>query len=160
MENNNKKEEKKISEKFWKFVLVVVVVIGHYIGYYSVSSVSDMKSEKTYCGIIAYKSSEEVPIKHGTSTELYLGIDFEEIGRKAIEVDVDTYFSSKKGDTVCFSLDKRQAGIYHTTAMREIFIFLSFIVGLFAIIVDIVFLVMFGDKIIKRFNNYLDGKQH
>ena len=63
---------------------------------------------KTYidCGNVVSKSSDEVAIKHGTRTELYLNVQFENSGFKSVECGPTTYFSKKKGDNVCFEFNE------------------------------------------------------
>lgn len=57
------------------------------------------------CGVIKSKSTDEVAIKHGTSTELYLNVQFEKTGFIAMEVGPTTYFKFQKGNKVCFDLE-------------------------------------------------------
>lgn len=56
------------------------------------------------CGIVESKSSDEVAIKNGSETQLYLNVRFKNAGFKSILCTPTTYFSKKKGDTVCFML--------------------------------------------------------
>lgn len=65
---------------------------------------NDSVKYKTECGIVVSKSADEIVIKHGTQTELYLNIQFEKSGFKSIEVEPTLYFQKKKGDRVCFEL--------------------------------------------------------
>lgn len=59
----------------------------------------------TDCGKIISKSNDEVAIKHGNRTELYLNIQFNKSGFKSIKVNPTTYFKNKVGETICFDLD-------------------------------------------------------
>lgn len=70
--------------------------------------VSPMNVYKTECGIVKSKSADEIVIKHGTQTELYLNIQFEKSGFKSIEVEPTLYFQKKKGDKICLSLYDRE----------------------------------------------------
>lgn len=74
------------------------------------------KERPTYldCGKVVSKSNDEVTIKHGTRTELYLNIQFNKSGFRSIECDPTTYFSKKVGDSVCFDLDQKTSFWYKT----------------------------------------------
>lgn len=58
------------------------------------------------CGNIISKSNDEVTIKRGIRTELYLNIEFEKSGFRSIKCNPTTYFSKQIGQTVCFNLNK------------------------------------------------------
>lgn len=55
-------------------------------------------------GTIISKSYDEVAIKHGTSTELYLNVQFDKSGFRAMEVGPTTYFKFKKCQRITFDL--------------------------------------------------------
>lgn len=61
-------------------------------------------------GTVISKSQDEVTIKHGTQTELYLNIQFDNVGFKSIEVEPTTYFGSAVGERVSFGLIKEKSG--------------------------------------------------
>jgi hypothetical protein len=92
----------------------------------------------TDCGKIISKSSDEVAIKHGTQTELYLNIQFEKSGFKAINVAPTDYFHYKKGENICFDLAEED----------QIFGRLTWIIGA-------INLVLGGFIILFAFLNYL-----
>jgi hypothetical protein len=73
---------------------------------YSVGYFITQEASPTFvdCGRLISKSNDEVAIKHGTKTELYLNIQFEKSGFKSIPATPTTYFSKHKGDYVCFNL--------------------------------------------------------
>ena len=64
------------------------------------------------CGWVVSKSSEEVTIKHGVNTDLYLNVKFEKTGFKSVKVYPTTYFKYNRGDFVCFNLDKKVSPAY------------------------------------------------
>ena len=64
------------------------------------------------CGIVKSKSYDEVAIKHGSRTQLYLNIQFEKSGFRSIECEPTTYFSKNVGDYVCFELEDKSADSY------------------------------------------------
>ena len=55
--------------------------------------------------------TEEVQSKHGARVDLYLGIEFEGLGRHDIYTDIDKYITSKVGDNVCVEVRPRQVGL-------------------------------------------------
>jgi hypothetical protein len=61
-------------------------------------------------GTVISKSQDEVTIKNGTQTELYLNIQFDKVGFKSIEVEPTTYFGSDVGERVSFGLIKEKTG--------------------------------------------------
>lgn len=86
------------------------------------------------CGKIQSKSSDEVAIKHGTQTELYLNIQFEKAGFKAINVNTTDYFHYQKGDKVCFDLAEKNQVFHRLTWMMgglNIVIAILIILGVF-----------------------------
>jgi hypothetical protein len=62
-------------------------------------------------GTVISKSQDEVTIKYGTKTELYLNIQFDNVGFKSIEVEPTTYFGSDVGERVSFGLIKEKNGL-------------------------------------------------
>jgi hypothetical protein len=65
---------------------------------------NDMNPTYLDCGKVVSKSNDEVAIKHGVRTELYLNIQFEKSGFQSIECNPTTYFSKEVGDHACFHL--------------------------------------------------------
>lgn len=67
-------------------------------------------NQPTYndCGIVLSKSNDEIAIKHGVKTELYLNIQFNKSGFKSVNVEPTTYFSKKVNDRICFDLNESQ----------------------------------------------------
>lgn len=58
------------------------------------------------CGKIISKSNDEVSIKHGSKTNLYLNVQFDN-RFESVLVDPTTYFKYNKGEEVCFNfMDK------------------------------------------------------
>lgn len=89
------------------------------------------------CGEIISKSTDEVVIKHGTSTELYLNIKFNNSGFKSIYVEPTTYFKHKKGDIICFNLQKEMSVCY------DIIMFSGYIFTFVILITVLSFIVIF-----------------
>ncbi len=59
-----------------------------------------------YTGVVTYKSADEVSIKHGSRTDLYLGFKTKGKPQIAVSVDVNTYITKSVGDTITFNLDQ------------------------------------------------------
>lgn len=83
-------------------------------------------------GTVISKSQDEVIIKHGTQTELYLNIQFDKVGFKSIEVEPTTYFGSNVGERVVFGLIKEKTGLQIT---KFIWGFLVSAIAIIALIV-------------------------
>ena len=90
--------------------LSIVGLYALYSIYFSLSNTVHPVYED--CGIIVSKSTDEVAIKRGVSTELYLNINFHKSGFRSIEVGPTTYFKYKVGQSVCFDLDKSVSTTY------------------------------------------------
>jgi hypothetical protein len=90
----------KINNILRKIVVSLLLCFGVYSVY------SFFYTKKTYndCGIVVSHSNDEVPIKYGTKTELYLNIQFDSSGFKSILVEPTTYFKYKNGERICFDL--------------------------------------------------------
>ncbi len=84
------------------------------------------------CGIIRSKSTDEIAIKHGTHTELYLNIEFRKNGFRSMSVSPTTYFKHNRGESVCFDFQNRHS-ISHD---------IKWLVGLLTIIISIIILLV------------------
>jgi hypothetical protein len=71
------------------------------------------------------KSNDEVTIKRGVKTQLYLNIQFNKSGFRSIECNPTTYFSKQVGDNVCFNLEKDTSAWY----------FINNLIGLFVLVI-------------------------
>lgn len=138
-------------EILWAIIGAILLVIGDYHAYHLATN--GAREEKLYCGTVVYRSSDEITIKYGTKTKLYLGVEFEDgVGRHAIETDVDNYISKKVGDHVCFSLTKAQVGIKENTLLDVLLTTFAFISASTTLALSIAFLV----KLVIRFNRWID----
>jgi hypothetical protein len=98
--------------------IITAVSLGLYISYCILYFfTNEIHPKYKDCGIIESKSTDEVAIKHGTRTDLYLNIQFEKSGFKSISVDPTTYFKSKKGEYVCFNLKQDMTFSHHLKMM-------------------------------------------
>lgn len=85
------------------------------------------------CGIVISRSTDEIAIKHGSKTELYLNVQFKKSGFKSINCEPTTYFKYKKGDNVCFNIDKDMGKWYNINNS----------VGLIVLVILTIMLVLF-----------------
>ena len=91
--------------------IITLIPLSLYFIYCSYFVITNF-NENTYidCGTVISRLSDEINIKHGTKTELYLNVQFDKSGFRSIECTPTTYFSKKKGDDVCFKLKKDMVG--------------------------------------------------
>jgi hypothetical protein len=75
-----------------------------YSTYYTWNEISEWSYVD--CGMILSHSNDEVIIKNGTRTDLYLNIQFKKSGFRSINTDPTTYFKHKNGDNICFTIEK------------------------------------------------------
>jgi hypothetical protein len=64
--------------------------------------------EEKYCGTIIEIQNQPYKGKHDISYNQYILVNFDSIGMKAIQVDMTTFMSHKKGDKICFMLNENQ----------------------------------------------------
>jgi hypothetical protein len=105
-------------------------------GYFLINNVHPTYKD---CGIVRSKSADEVTIKHGTRTDLYLNVDFEKAGFKCVDVSRETYFNSFKGQKVCFDLSLDMP--WWHTCFNFSGLFSIILIALFALISIVYYLV-------------------
>lgn len=98
-----------------------------------------MRPKYNDCGVIISKSNDEITIKHGVKTELYLNIHFNRSGFKSIEVSPTTYFKYYRGDTVCFDINQEHNGWYDLKMMIGVVMCVIIIVILIALLGNYMF---------------------
>lgn len=115
------------SDKFWLIVAGIVLLYGGYLSY----KYREGREESTYCGVVTHKSSDEVSIKHGSRTDLYLIVDFGEQGVRSMDVGVKTYLTNNVGDRVCFGLTNFETNkIEHPNTFEELVMLIAGIIAL------------------------------
>lgn len=125
-------------KKIFKYAAIVLTVaICAFCAIYFIDNVE--RREVRDCGIVESKSSDEVSIKSGSQTQLYLNVRFKNAGFKSILCTPTTYFAKKKGDSVCFML----ADPKHNPNNVIMFIGLIVIVG--AVIAGMFFILVLVD---------------
>ena len=85
-------------------ILLLLSIYSLYSVYYFISN--DIKPTYIDCGIVKSKSYDDIIIKYGTKTELYLNIQFKKTGFKSIKCSPTVYFSKNIGDNICLELNK------------------------------------------------------
>lgn len=97
-----------------EILLTIIIIIATLFGDYQAYDLMErgFPAEEQHCGTVVYKSTEEIECKSGSTNNLYLGIEFEGLGRHAIYMsDIDKYITSKVGDNVCVNVRPRQVGL-------------------------------------------------
>jgi len=96
-----------------KIRILTLLPLSIYLIYCCHHFITNEKSP-TYldCGVVISKSNNEVAIKHGSRTELYLNIKFKKSGFRSMVCNPTTYFSKNVGDNVCFNLNEKVSGWY------------------------------------------------
>lgn len=87
------------------------------------------------CGPIVSKSNDEVTIRYGSRTKLYLNINFNKTGFRSIEVSPTTYFGNNVGQNVCFDLKENKSDFYKTNNMLGCILFVLIIIVIFLLII-------------------------
>lgn len=125
-------------------------ILGTILIYFIFCMVLSLTNERfpkeTQCGKVLKKSYDEVTIKYGSRTDLYLLIDFYNIPTKAINVTETAYLQAEIGKEICLQLSKQQ------TFFREISFLLGIILNWLSVLGVIVFIILFliyGNKIFK-----------
>ena len=130
--------------------LPIIVITGLFLVFCTLYFLfTDLKVTYPDCGKVVSKSSDEVAIKHGSKTELYLNVQFQKSGFRSVLCEPTTYFQYKIGDKVCFNIedDVANSGFLHFCKGVGFFTVCTvvFIVGghvlskLFGIILDLLF---------------------
>lgn len=85
------------------------VITSLFIGYCVYLSIHYVYSaHEIDTGIIISKSNDEVAIKHGSRTQLFLNIQFDKKGFESVEVLPTTYFKYKVGERVCINFQDNE----------------------------------------------------
>lgn len=121
------------------FLIGVLVVYSIFATHFFVTN--DLWIEYKECGTVVGSSSEDRPIKHGTQTELYLLMEYDNDGFQAQEVGATTYFKykDKVGIRLCFERSKRNPiiddsvfmAVYFCSGCASLCIYLFFILWIF-----------------------------
>ena len=122
--------------KILKYSLYTIISIYYfYSGYYVYKHPYYTYTKE--CGKIISKSNDEVNIKHGSRTDLYLNIQFEN-RFESVLVDPTTYFGNEKGEYICFNFtNKMTFKNFWNYLLFAITSFILFIVGIVHFIIFI-----------------------
>ena len=85
------------------FVFIIILYSVHSLIYVYIKGVEPKFLD---CGTIVSKANNEIAIKNGLSTELYLNIEFEKSGFRSVKVNHTAYFKNNIGQHVCFYLNE------------------------------------------------------
>ena len=91
-------------------IFITFLFIGHCIAKYIHNDFEPTITER-HCGTIISKSNDEVAIKHGSQTQLFLNIQFDKKGFESVEVDPTTYFKYKVGERIRIDFQENEAFI-------------------------------------------------
>ncbi len=113
-----------MKNKIRRIVRYTFIILFSAYALFSMYFVYANERRPTYedCGKIISKSSDEVAIKHGSKTELYLNIQFTKSGFRSVLAGPTTYFKYKVGDYICFDLAK-ETSLTHAILQTSGFIF-------------------------------------
>lgn len=89
-------------------VLVVIVAAAHWLAVTEVASTAYNREKHEHCGTVLETPTKERAVKHGSHTDYYLVVNFDNFGKKAIEVSPNTYYTTEIGERVCFLLENRE----------------------------------------------------
>ena len=56
----------------------------------------------TECGVITFKGNRDQVNKHSTNVEFILVVNYDDVGKKDVEVTASTWSSHNVGDRICF----------------------------------------------------------
>lgn len=126
-----------------KIIIVVLILLLIVSVNILVSGIYLAKKEHKYCGTIVEIQNQPYKGKHEIYYQQYFLVNFDSIAMKAIEVDMTTFMSHKKGDKICFMLDERQIG--STSANKHFLMFMFgtiFTIILLFVIVGYIFYIL------------------
>lgn len=127
----------KIRNFFRIIILVPIALFLLYCTYFFIEN----PTHPTYldCGKVISKSTDEVAIKYGTQTKLFLNVQFEKSGFRSIECEPTTYFGTKTGKKVCFNLHQETSLWYGLKSLIGVSVCgLSILIGIFCIIIYLI----------------------
>jgi hypothetical protein len=118
-------------------ILALLLSMLMIAGYSFVSGTYYLHKEEIQCGTVIEIQNQPYKSKSVTYYNHYLLVNFDSIGMEAIEVDMTTFMSRKKGDRVCFMLNERQSHstdydkheLMGTFGLIMIFILIIIIIG-------------------------------
>jgi len=91
-------------------ILIPIFIFMNIVGYQVILIEKRNSEEKTYCGTVINSGLKETAVRHGSVTDFYVAVDFDGVGKIAVETDATTYYTSSVGSRICLILNKRQIG--------------------------------------------------
>lgn len=122
--------------KILKYSIYIIISIYYlYSGYYVYTHPFHTYTKE--CGRIISKSNDEVSIKHGSRTDLYLNVQFDN-RFESVLVDPTTYFGNNRGENICFNFTDKTTFKHFWNYL--IFVAISFILMCVGIGYSIIFI--------------------
>lgn len=85
--------------------LALLTALMNYPVYLGIKDINYSNQKHTYCGSVIDISTQLQAVKHGTRTDYYMLIAFDNIGTRLVDVSPETfYIYGKEGNRVCFDL--------------------------------------------------------
>jgi hypothetical protein len=89
---------------FLQILLYLSLVLLYYFSTYRAYKMT-LNNDKSFCGKIERLVIEEYHHKSSSSTDYYLIVQFDDVGRHDVSVSRTTYFKFNEGDRICFTYD-------------------------------------------------------
>ncbi len=83
-------------------VITMSTLFVLYCIYRFVQNDFQVRKQEKHCGKIVSKSNDEIAIKYGSSTRLFLNVNFGDVFR-SVEVEPTTYFKFEVGESICIN---------------------------------------------------------
>ena len=85
--------------------LLVILING--LAYRPYQSFLFENTKKLYCGNVVDINTKLANVKHGTKTEYFLLVNFDNLGNRLIEVNAETFYTHEAGNRICLELSNR-----------------------------------------------------
>jgi hypothetical protein len=85
-----------------RFILASLFIIHCLYQGYKLVRDEFTPTNTTECGTITFKGNRDQVNKHSTSVEFILVVDYDNVGKKDVEVTASTWSSYNVGDRICF----------------------------------------------------------
>jgi hypothetical protein len=143
-----------IKQKFWTSLGIIFTIFINYYGYRELISNIDQNKEKVYCGTTQGIETQLKSVKYGTRTDYYVLVNFDQIGTRLVDVNSETFYTTKPGERICFNLSNRFVyGNKKTTFMGITGLTLSIIVDFLILILIIIELINLINKTLDKIEN-------
>lgn len=122
---------KKLGTVIWVALAAAILTLGN-AWYWTLDGKPDGIGQpfmlyETRCGTVLDISTQLVAVKHGTNTDYYISVDFDEGEDGAHKVTAETFYSTKPGDRICLEVSRRDFGFLTGIGMVVVFVIDIFI---------------------------------